>query len=248
MPMGKAMNLIDTRWMDPIERIRQMRERAHTRTPGAVAVQLTIDEHEVAAETRNVNAGGMLVAVDQQLEVGTTVTVTVERGGQLLSAQARVVATRETGTGLEFFQQSAEFRQAIALIITELQDSRGEAESTRDQVNSRGSWAHAEQKKGRWRKRKDERFPAKLFSLSDDGAAMVCIRRPVVDESIVLYLEDPDTAPLRNQTDAPAVTLDTRAVVVRHTARGFAVRFESPGDAFMELVARLRKSRSSPTT
>lgn len=242
------MHLTDTRLMDPIERIRQMRERAHTRTPGAVAVQLTINESDLAAETRNVNAGGMLVAVDQNLEAGTIVTVTVERDGQLTSAQARVVATREANTGLEFVKQSAEFRQAIALIISELQGSRSEAESTRDQVNSRGCWSHAEQKKGRWRKRRDERFPAKLFSLSNDGAAMVCIRRPDVDEAIVLYLEDSDAPPSPKgaTTDDRAGLLDTRAVVVRHTARGFAVRFESPGDAFMELVARLRQSRSSP--
>ncbi|MEZ4271791.1 MAG: hypothetical protein R3C68_10295 [Myxococcota bacterium] len=48
---------------------------------------------------------------------------------------------------------------------------------------------------------------------------------------ILIYLEDPTSAE----------TFECRAEVVRHTPRGFAVRFVTPGIPFRRAVAQLRK-------
>ena len=117
--------------------------------------------------------------------------------------------------------------ELIASLRRRVDSPDGELGVLHDHVRVAVAWSYVPGGKW-WTFWKDRRHPANVFSLTDDGAAMVSKKTPQVGETVVVYLSEDD------------VICQVRAEVVRHTARGFAVRFSSPDETFVALVDRLR--------
>lgn len=207
-----------------------MSERQETRVVAPVGVLLSVNGKRDACFTRNISIGGTFVMSKQVAVVGDTVTLSFVQAGNRLSTSARVASMTSEGLGLRFINASPEFCDGLTTLIHELLQKTGEqAARPSHQTGGGASWSYIPQQGLRHFLRRGKRN-ATLSGLSLDGAALEARRPPDVAEEILVYLRSPDTGD----------DLECLAKVVRHTDRGFAVKFHSPTIAFRRVVSDLR--------
>lgn len=207
-----------------------MRERFHTREVATLRVELTIGDETLGCLTGNISQSGMLVEVDAEVPIGTEVIVDVRYREHQAVGPATVASHAPAGLGLQYLDPSAEFRDAVENIIICLRDER---RGPHDHVSVPAAWSYPSAG-GSLKRLLTRRYAANLFSLTENGAALVSRKSPQVGDTVVIYL-DQDDEQLRGVAE-----------VVRHTDRGFAVRFIDPSEAFSARVAALRNDQTSP--
>jgi hypothetical protein len=183
--------------------------------------------------TRNLSRGGLFAVTNRSIMPQSMVLVTVVYGGQRLTTTAQVVNVHKDGLGIRFIEPSPEFEQGVAQVLTDLLNKQGGG--TIDEasmlVHVGAAWAYppGQQAAAEWQK---TICPAKVQSLSLDGAAVAAARVPKVMETIVFFLTTPEK---------PDGSLFTKAQVARHIAGGFAVKFISPSVDFRRTISSLRR-------
>jgi hypothetical protein len=209
----------------PERRLHLLRERFHTREIAALHVELTIGDETLECQTGNISQRGMLVEVDRRPPIGTEVIIDVRYREHRAVGPATVASHAPGGIGLQYTEPPPDFRVGVENIIICLRDER--RGGSHDHVSVPATWSYPTDG-GSLKRLLTRRYAANLFSLTENGAALVSKKSPQVGETVVIYLE-PDDEQLR-----------CNAQVVRHTDRGFAVRFTAPCEAFSTRVGALR--------
>ena len=214
-----------------------MSERKDTRVVAAVGVILHLDGAREPCMSRNISRGGVFVLSRRQLPVGTTLQVEIVRGSNKILAKARVSTQASDGLGLQFVDIDDNVRTAITdLIVTLLNEQSGESAAIpvdTDNKKQQIYWSNMAEGRG-WNWFRKRRASADLLSLSVDGAALSTKKRPEVGEIILVFLTD-------EGGDEEDDARQCRAEVVRHTERGFAVKFLAPSMEFRRTVSRMRR-------
>lgn len=210
-----------------------MTERLDDRVVAAVGVILKVDGKREPCMTRNVSRGGMFVLTKLDLSPGVAVQLEIVHEGKRLTGHAKVTTRTGQGVGVAFAGNDPEFAAGVdTLLRSLLKRPSEEGGGAEVEVTARMQWSHLPDGKAWnwWRKR---RMAATLLSLSLDGAALMTKGKPEPGELIIIYLTDS-----RDDSGEPVFC---RAEVVRHTDRGFAVKFLSPSLEFRRAVSRLRQ-------
>ncbi len=247
-----------------------MSERQHTRVMAPVGVMLEGAEETCAAFTRNVSRGGMFVVTKLRAEQGEFIKILLMHSGKKLRCSAEVMNVTEEGLGLKFSEADEAFLDGVEELIKSLlvkaigkpkpdADSGGfdpdnydydasgapnddaanadggddgSEEISRSAAKARVTWSYLPDGHtwNWWRKGLHD---VRLVALSHDGATFISRKRPACEETVLLFITT-DTVP-----DAE---LHCRAEVMRHTDKGFVVRYLEPRLQFRQAIGQMRQA------
>jgi hypothetical protein len=220
-----------------------MTERANQRFDISVG---TIVRHEGKNEpclSLTLSTTGMSVSTQKRWPIGTPVEVEIVHESVRMKSAARVANHTKSGVGLQFVDMSQEFELKLAALLAKyVPAQQGRVNVAADRQEGVVEWEapEGEEVKRSWWKAK--RTKTRLIDLSLDGAAIVGKKPPEVGAQILVTLHPPKSH------DLPDAEVQSLAKVVRHTARGFAVQFVTPSQAFRRAVSEIRKAARSGDT
>jgi hypothetical protein len=215
-----------------------MRERIEQRIDAAIGVVVRVDGRAEPCLSQTISVRGLAITSLKDWPIGTLVGVDLMHQGVRVSTSARVVSRHSSAIGLEFIDNSPELTSSMnALLATLVGGSPTRAEPPdrmRDVV-----WLQPEERSGIGGFFRGRQHKARLIDVSLDGAAISGKNPPKVGDEIIVRLPN-YVADQNNQNDTQKV--DCAACVVRHTERGFAVKFVTPSALFRRVISAIRKS------
>jgi hypothetical protein len=208
-----------------------MTERRDTRVVAGVGVILVIDGKREPCMTRNIGRGGLFALTRAKLTAGQAIEVEIVHRGEKLASPATVASVNADGAGLKFVGAGPSFLMGVEALIKSMMTDAGSDSGAPPSDHVEASLAWAPLPDGRpWSWWKKRQHGAEIVSLTLDGAALGCKNRPQVGETVLIFL-----------IEGKSENESCRAEVVRHTDRGFAVKFANPRMEFRRAVSRLRR-------
>ncbi len=201
------------------------RERRHLR----VSVRLRVRAQGVHGEellyfTRNVSVGGLFLLMQPPLKGGSLLDMAILTGDGEIEVRGQVVRTEEFGCAFEFIGLSAEAREDLRRLVSNLLNHS---------VATIQSIAHSrihERATTYWAK-DAEAVPVRITKLSEDGAHFEGDDLPELYDRIRVYLPAEDRVDL---AESPLTACS--AQVIDRRSSGFSVVFLEHRPDFMSAI------------